>query len=38
MDIKAISNILLEIFYIMLGLFFILTMMFTLKDKNHKTR
>lgn len=38
MDIKAISNILLEIFYIMVGLFFILTMMFTLKDKNHKTR
>ena len=38
MDIKAISNILLEIFYVMVGLFFILTMMFTLKDKNHKTR
>lgn len=38
MDIKAISNILLEIFYIMVGLFFILTMLFTLKDKNHKTR
>ena len=32
MDIKAISNILLEIFYIMVGLFFILTMLFTLKD------
>lgn len=38
MDIKSISNILLEIFYIMVGLFFILTMMFTLKDKNHKSR
>lgn len=38
MDIKALSNILLEIFYIMVGLFFILTMMFTLKDKNHKTK
>ncbi|MGG7142145.1 DUF979 domain-containing protein [Clostridium nigeriense] len=38
MDLKAISNILLEIFYIMVGLFFILTMLFTLKDKNHKTR
>ncbi|MBE6053575.1 MAG: DUF979 domain-containing protein [Clostridium sartagoforme] len=38
MDIKALSNILLEIFYVMVGLFFILTMMFTLKDKNHKTR
>ncbi len=38
MDIKTLSNILLEIFYIMVGLFFILTMMFTLKDKNHKTK
>ena len=38
MDIKVISNILLQIFYIMVGLFFILTMMFTLKDKNHKTK
>lgn len=38
MDIKAFSNILLEIFYIMVGLFFILTMMFTLKDKDHKTK
>lgn len=38
MDLKAISNILLEIFYIMVGLFFLLTMLFTLKDKNHKTR
>lgn len=38
MDLKAISNILLEIFYIMVGLFFLLTMLFTLKDKKHKTR
>lgn len=38
MDFKAISNILLQVFYIMVGLFFILTMMFTLKDKNHKTK
>lgn len=38
MDIKTISNILLEVFYILVGLFFILTMMFTLKDKNHKTK
>ncbi|MDV4149296.1 DUF979 domain-containing protein [Clostridium sp. AL.422] len=38
MDIKTLSNILLEIFYIMVGLFFTLTMMFTLKDKNHKTK
>lgn len=38
MDLTAISNILLEIFYILVGLFFILTMLFTLKDKNHKTR
>ena len=38
MDITTFSNILLQIFYIMVGLFFILTMMFTLKDKNHKTK
>lgn len=38
MDIKTISNILLEIFYILVGLFFVLTMLFTLKDKNHKTK
>ena len=38
MDIKTISNILLEVFYILVGLFFILTMLFTLKDKNHKTK
>lgn len=38
MDIKTFSNILLQIFYVMVGLFFLLTMMFTLKDKNHKTK
>ncbi|MDI9217329.1 DUF979 domain-containing protein [Clostridium tertium] len=38
MDINTFSNILLEIFYIIVGLFFLLTMMFTLKDKNHKTK
>lgn len=38
MDIKAFSNLLLEIFYITVGLLFVLTMVFTLKDKNHKTK
>ena len=38
MDIKTLSNILLEVFYIMIGLYMCLTMIFTLKDKNHKTR
>ena len=38
MDIKALSNILLEIFYIMIGLLMVLTTIFTLKDKNHKTK
>ncbi|MDR5585918.1 MULTISPECIES: DUF979 domain-containing protein [Clostridium] len=38
MDIKQISNILLEIFYIILGLYMAITMIFTLKDKTHKTR
>lgn len=38
MDIKAFSNLLLEIFYITIGLLFIITMIFTLKDKNHKTK
>lgn len=38
MDIKALSDILLEIFYIMIGLLMVLTTIFTLKDKNHKTR
>lgn len=38
MDLTNISSILLEIFYIMIGLFMGITMIFTLKDKNHKTR
>lgn len=38
MDITALSNILLEIFYIMIGIYMATTMIFTLKDKNHKTR
>ena len=37
MDITKLSNTLLEIFYIMIGLY-MATMVFTLKDKNHKTR
>ena len=38
MDIAQISNTLLEIFYAIIGLFMGITMIFTLKDKNHKTR
>lgn len=38
MDIKQISNILLEIFNTLIGLYMASTMIFTLKDKNHKTR
>lgn len=38
MDIKQLSNTLLEVFYIMIGLYMATTMIFTLKDKNHKTR
>lgn len=38
MDIAQISTTLLEIFYIIIGLFMGITMIFTLKDKNHKTR
>ena len=38
MDITKLSNTLLEIFYIMIGLYIATTMVFTLKDKNHKTR
>lgn len=38
MDIKQISDILLEIFYMLIGLYMASTMIFTLKDKNHKTR
>ncbi|WP_019243444.1 MULTISPECIES: DUF979 domain-containing protein [Bacillus] len=38
MDITQISNLLLEIFYIIIGLFMGITMVFTIKDRNHKTR
>lgn len=38
MDITKLSNTLLEIFYIMIGLYMATTMVFTLKDKNNKTR
>lgn len=38
MHITKLSNTLLEIFYIMIGLYMATTMVFTLKDKNHKTR
>lgn len=38
MDIKAISNLLLEIFYVMIGGLMLTTSVFTFKDSNHKTR
>ena len=38
MDMAQLSNTLLQIFYMMLGIYMGLTMVFTLKDKNHKTR
>ncbi|MGL4773639.1 MAG: DUF979 domain-containing protein [Clostridium sp.] len=38
MDIKTISNILLEIFYVLIGTFMGITAVYTLKDKNHKTK
>ena len=38
MDITQLSNLLLEIFYLVIGLFMGITMVFTIKDKNHKTR
>ena len=38
MDIALLSNTLLEIFYMMVGLYMGITMIFTIKDKNHKTR
>ena len=38
MDIAQLSSTLLKIFYMMLGLYMGITMVFTLKDKNHKTR
>lgn len=38
MDMAQLSNTLLQIFYIMIGLYMGLTMVFTIKDKNHKIR
>ena len=38
MNMEQLSNTLLQIFYIMLGLYLGITMVFTLKDENHKTR
>lgn len=38
MDLKTLSNILLEVFYVMTGLLMTITTIYTLKDKNHKTR
>lgn len=38
MDMAQLSSTLLKIFYMMLGLYMGITMVFTLKDKNHKTR
>lgn len=38
MNMEQLSNTLLQIFYIMLGLYMGITMVFTLKDENHKTR
>ena len=38
MDIAVLSNTLLEIFYMMVGLYMGIKMIFTLKDTNHKTR
>ena len=38
MHMEQLSNTLLQIFYIMLGLYMGITMVFTLKDENHKTR
>ena len=38
MNIKELSDTLLEVFYVMIGLYMASTMVFTLKDKNHKTR
>ena len=38
MDMAQLSSTLLKIFYMMLGLYMGVTMVFTLKDENHKTR
>ncbi|MGL5150893.1 MAG: DUF979 domain-containing protein [Clostridium sp.] len=38
MDIKAISDILLELFYVLIGTFMGITALYTLRDKTHKTK
>lgn len=38
MDIKTISNMLLEVFYVMVGVLMLTTAVSTFKDKNHKAR
>ena len=38
MDFAAISNVLLEIFYIIIGIMMLNTAVLTLKDKNHKAK
>ena len=38
MDFAQLSTLLLDVFYIIIGLFMGVTMVFTIKDKNHKTR
>ena len=38
MDFAAISNMLLEIFYIIIGIMMLNTTVLTLKDKNHKAK
>lgn len=38
MDMAQLSNTLLQIFYMMVGIYMGITMVFTIKDKNHKTR
>ncbi|MFS0784510.1 DUF979 domain-containing protein [Bacillus sp. 1P06AnD] len=38
MDVTQISNLLLDLFYMIIGLFMGITMVFTIKDQNHKTR
>ena len=38
MDFAAISNMLLEIFYIIIGIMMLNTAVLTLRDKNHKAK
>ena len=38
MDFTAISNMLLEIFYIIIGIMMLNTAVLTLRDKNHKAK